>query len=169
MKFEELPVKKFRERLFIKQSENLHGKTEYNKHYLDNLPEIVEALPGFIAWESFSVSWDVLWVGLDPRTLKWVLGRHNSPVRKIVSPIRIVALDDRSKRMLITHEDRKDIDKIEVPFKEPIPESEEDRVISESLSGKVVVDEPDIDKAMRMIEKNMEMLNNQMAILKGNE
>jgi len=29
----------------------------------------------------------------------------------------------------------------------------------------VIVDEPDEDKAMRMIEKNMEMLKNQMAIL----
>jgi hypothetical protein len=165
VKMENFSVKELRERLFVKRATKINPKAEYT--YLDDVVEQIEALPNFVNWETFSESWDVLWVGLDPRTLNWTVGRHLSPRRKVVGPVRIVPLDERTKRMMITAEDRKDINKIDVPFKEPIPETEEDRIISESLSGRVVVDEPDEDKAMRMIEKNMEMLKNQMAILKA--
>lgn len=166
IKFEELPVKKFRERLFIKQAEHLHGLTTYDQHFKDDLPERFEKLPGFIAWESFSVSWDVLWVGLDPLLNKWVLGRHNSPMRKIVFPMRIVTLDDRTKRMMITAEDRKDIDAIPLPNQQ-FEETEQDRIISESLSGKVVVDEPDEEKAKRIIKSTMAELKDKLAYLEN--
>jgi len=158
-----LSVKELIKRCFVKRSSVLYPKSEYT--YPDDVPEQLEAMEGFISWETFGDDWDVLWVGLDPRTLNWVIGRHLSPARKVVTPVKIVLLDERTKRMQVGVEDRKNINTLEVPFKEPLPETEEDRIISESLSGRVIVDEPDEDKAMRMIEKNMEMLKNQMAIL----
>jgi hypothetical protein len=159
-----LSVKEFRQRMFNERSKALFG-SEYT--FVDNLPEQIENLPGFTNWESFSKEWDIYWVGLDPRNLKWVAGRHNSPVRKLVFPLRLVLVDERTGRMQETFIDKADVKKMEMPFKEPMIESEEDRIISDSLSGKVVVDEPDEEKAMRMIEKNMEMLKNQMAILRS--
>ena len=153
-------VKELRNRLFVKQSSVLYPNSKYT--YPDDVPEQVEALPGFQTWESFSVTWDILWVGLNPRTLQWEIGRHLSPMRKVVDPVRIVFLDERTKRMQITADDRADIVKIEVPFDKPLEESEEDRIISESLSGKVVVDEPDADKAIRLINSNMKTLQSQL-------
>lgn len=164
VKLEKFSVKALRERLFVMRSVQLNPNAEYT--YLDDVPQQIEVMEGFQSWETFSEDWDVLWVGVDPRTLRWELGRHLSPQRKIVTPVRLVLLDERSKRMQITAYDRQDIEKINVPFKEPLPESEEDRIISESLSGRVIVDEADEDKAMRMIEKNMEMLKQHMDILK---
>lgn len=160
---ENFSVKELRNRLFVKQSSVLYPTSEYT--YPDNVPEQIEKLENFQGWESFSKTWDILWVGLDPRSLKWVIGRHLSPLRKVVAPIKIVFLDERTKRMQIQAEDRVAIEKIEVPFKEPLIESEEDRIISESLSGRVVIDEPDIDKAKRLIEQNMEILQAQLALL----
>ena len=160
---ENFSVKELRNRLFIKQSSVIYPNRRYT--YLDNVPEQIEALPSFKGWESFSKTWDILWVGLDPRALQWVIGRHLSPMRKVVGPVRIVLLDERTKRMQTTSKDKQDIQKIEVPFKEPLPETEEDRVISESLSGRVVIDEPDADKAIRLIEQNMKMLQEQLAVL----
>lgn len=158
-------VKELRNRCFVKRSSVLYPASEYT--YPDDAPEQIENMEGFISWESFGDDWDILWVGLDPRSLKWEIGRHLSPARKVVEPVKIVRLDERTKRMQIQAEDRKMIANLQVPFKEPLPETEEDRIISESLSGRVIVDEPDEDKAMRMIEKNMEMLKNQMALIKG--
>ena len=167
IKMENLTVNQLRQRLFTKQSEILYGKTKYS--FVDDVPEQIEVLEGFKTWESFSKTWDVLWVGLDPRTLQWVPGRHNSPMRKVVSPICLVWLDDRTKRMQVPSEYRQVIGKMEVPFKEPIPETEEDRVISEALSGRVIVDESDGDKAIRLIQRNMEMLQEQLAMLTKNK
>jgi hypothetical protein len=159
-----LSVKEFRQRMFNERSKHLFG-SKYT--FVDNLPEQIEALPGFTNWESFSKEWDIYWVGLDPRNLSWIAGRHNSPIRKLVLPLRLVIVDERTGRMQETHLDKKDVREMDMPIKTPIPETEEDRIISDSLSGKVVVDEPDEEKAMRMIEKNMEMLKNQMAILRS--
>ena len=131
------------------------------------MPKQIEALPEFTTWESFSKTWDILWVGLNPRSLKWEIGRHNSPLREIVEPVRIVPLDLRTKRMMMTAQDRKDIEAIKVPFDEPLPETEEDRIISESLSGKVVIDEPDEDKAIRLIEQTMADLAEKLELIKG--
>lgn len=158
-------VKELRNRLFVKRSSILYAKSEYT--YPDDVPEQIEALDGFQTWESFSETWDILWVGLDPRTLKWEIGRHLSPMRKIVPPVKIVLLDERTKRMQISAEDRAIIREMDVPFDAPLEESEEDRIISESLSGKVVVDEPDTDKAIRMINENMKMLQKQLEKLTG--
>lgn len=163
IKLENLSLRELRQRLFAKQSSVLYKESEYT--FKDDTPEQIEALPGFTNWESFSKEWDVLWVGLDPRALKWIIGRHHSPLRKVVEPIRIVKLDDRTKRMMIGPEDRQDIEKIKVPFSEPLPETEEDRVISKALSGKVVVDEPDEDKAKRMLNENIESLQQQLQML----
>lgn len=157
---ENFSVKELRQRLFVKQSSTLYPNSEYT--YLDNIPEQIENLEDFQSWETFSKTWDILWVGLDPRTLKWVTGRHLSPLRKIVLPLRIVPLDERTKRMQVTARDNKDIQKIEVPFSEPLPESEEDRIISEALSGKVIVDESDEDKAKRLLKKNIDELAAQL-------
>lgn len=162
---ENFSVKELRNRLFVKQSSVLYPASEYT--YLDDVPEQIEALDGFQPWEQFSVTWDILWVGLDPRTLKWEIGRHLSPMRKPVSPIKIVLLDERTKRMQITAEDRAIIREMDVPFNKPLEESDEDRIISESLSGRVVVDEPDSDKAIRLINENMKMLQRQLEQLTG--
>jgi len=163
VKMENFSVKELRNRLFVKRSSILYPKSEYT--YLDNVPEQVEKLENFQTWETFSETWDILWVGLNPRTLKWEVGRHNSPARKVVAPVKIILLDERTKRMQIVAGDRAIIDAIEVPFKEPLAESEQDRVISASLSGKVVVDEPDTDKAVRLIQQNMKMLAEQLELL----
>lgn len=158
-----MSVNDVRKRCFVKRSQALFG-SKYT--FVDNLPEQIEALEGFKNWESFSETWDVYWVGLDPRTMSWVAGRHNSPIRKIVTPLRIVLKDERNGRLQETHKDRADVQKFPVP-EGRIQESEQDRVISESLSGKVIVDEPDTDKAIRLIESNMEMLMGQLKLLKG--
>jgi hypothetical protein len=163
IKMENFSVKELRNRLFVKQSSILYPNSKYT--YLDNVPEQVEKLKDFQSWETFSKTWDILWVGLDPRTLKWVIGRHLSPMRKVVAPVKIVLLDERTKRMQINAGDRVVIGEMDVPFKEPLMETEEDRIISESLSGKVVIDEPDADKAIRLIEQNMKMLQEQLATL----
>lgn len=157
-----LSVKELRQRLFVKRSSLLFDQ-EYT--FIDDAPEQIEKLNRFDNWEGFSKTWDIYWVGLDPRSLTWVAGRHNSPIRKTVFPLRIVPIDERSGRMLETWEDKKDIKEMKVPFKKPIPETEEDRIISESLSGKVVIDEKDEDKAIRMIESNMVLLQEQLQIL----
>jgi hypothetical protein len=163
VKMENFSVKDLRNRLFVKQSSVIYPNANYS--YLDNVPEQIELLPNFDGWEKFSKTWDILWVGLDPRSLKWITGRHLSPMRKIVEPIRIVLLDERTKRMHTVAKDTKDISEMDVPFNEPLPETEEDRVISESLSGRVVIDETDHDKAIRLIEQNMKMLQEQLKML----
>lgn len=159
---ENISLKEFRQRCFVRRSQALFG-SKYT--FVDDLPEQVESLSGFTNWESFSITWDVYWVGLDPRTLAWVAGRHNSPVRKLVLPLRIVEKDERTNRILETHLDKADIKAMEMPYKEPIPETEQDRVISDSLTGKVVIDEPDADKAIRLIEHNMKLLQEQLSVL----
>ena len=165
MKVHNLPIRRLRQRLFNWKSYIMFDSPYTFEEDVIHVPSAVEQLEGFTNWESFGELWDLLWVGLDPRNLKWIPGRQNSPVRELVEPLQIVQLDDRSKRMMVTAEQNKIIRELEVPFKEPIPETEEDRAISEALSGRVVVDESDEDKAMRMIEKNMDMLKQQMAIL----
>jgi len=160
LKIENLPVKSFRQRMFIRRSEALYN-ANYAEHYVDNLPEQIEALPGFTNWESFSETWDIYWVGLDPKLMSWVAGRHNSPIRKLVLPLRILPKDERTNRMEETYLDRADVQKMKVPVGE-IEETEEDRIISESLTGKVVVDESDTDKAIRLIEDNMKILQEQL-------
>jgi hypothetical protein len=164
---ENFSVKELRNRLFVKRSSILYPKSEYT--YPDNVPEQIEKLPGFQTWESFSETWDILWVGLNPRSLKWEIGRHLSPLRKVVAPVKIILLDERSKRMQIDAGDREVIHKLDVPFSEPLPESEEDKIISDSLSGRVVVDEPDEDKAIRMISDNMKTLQAQLDKLIGSK
>ena len=163
LKIENLSVKELRQRLFTKQSSVLFENSEYT--FKDNIPSLIEKVEGFEGWESFSKTWDILWVGLDPRTLKWEVGRHNSPIRKVVAPIRIVPIDERNKRMMLVSKDREDIELIPVPFKEPLPESDEDRAISKALSGKVVIDEADEAKAKRLLKQNIEELSNQLAAL----
>lgn len=163
MEIEKLSPKQLRQRLFVKQSSILYNNSEYT--FNDNVPEQIELLPDFQSWESFSDSWDILWVGLDPRTLKWIPGRHNSPVRKLITPLKIVFLDERSKRMMVPFDYKPLIDNLEVPFKEPLPESEEDRAISESLSGRVIIDEPDHDKAIRAIMETQAKLQEQLDML----
>jgi len=161
---ENLPIKSLRQRMFVKRSEKLFG-SDYTDQYVDDLPEQIEKLAGFTNWESFSETWDVYWVGLDPRIMSWVAGRHNSPIRQLVVPLRIVSKDERTNRMMETHLDRADVQKISVPNKK-IEETDEDRIISESLTGKVVIDEPDEDKAIRIIENTMKTLADQLAALK---
>ena len=163
LKIENLSVNSFRQRCFVRRSKELFG-SKYT--FIDNLPEQIEKLKGFTNWENFSETWDIYWVGLDPKTMKWVAGRHNSPIRKIVTPLRIVEKDERTGRMLETYLDKQEISNIEVPKTNFPPETEEDRVISESLSGKVVVDETEHDKAIRAIEANLEMLQRQLLALK---
>lgn len=164
MDITKLPIRKLRQRCFVKQSSVLYDKSTYT--FQDNIPEQVEKIKGFDAWENFSHTWDILWVGLDPRTITWVIGRHHSPMRKVVYPLTIVPLDNRTKRMMITAEDRHNINKLPLPEAKTIPpESEEDRIISESLSGKVVIDEPDEAKAIRLIESNMKLLQEQLQVL----
>ena len=160
---ENLTVNEFRQRCFVRRSNALYG-SKYT--YLDDLPEQIEALEGFTDWESFSELWDIYWVGLDPRKLKWVPGRHNSPKRKIVVPIRLVEIDERNKRMIESFKDKAIISKMPIPTKNVPTESDEDRIISDSLSGKVVIDEPDRDKAIRAIEANMVTMQGQLARLK---
>lgn len=163
IKIKNLSLRQLRQRLFAKQSSVIYRESKYT--FQDDAPEQIEALDNFTDWESFSYKWDVLWVGLDPRTLKWEVGRHNSPVRKVVSPLRIVPIDERNKRMMLVPQDRLDIEKLEVPFKEPLPESDEDRAISKALSGKVIVDEAEAEKAKRLLKSNIEELSNQLAAL----
>jgi hypothetical protein len=160
---ENFAVKQFRQRMFVRQSAALYG-SEYT--FVDNLPEQIEALPGFTNWESFSKEWDIYWVGLDPRSLKWVAGRHNSPIRKLVLPLRLVIVDERTGRMQETYIDKGDVLKMDMPFTEPLPETEEDRIISDSLSGKVVVDEPDKAKAERLLQETITKLTTQLEMLK---
>jgi len=163
IKIENLSVNNLRQRCFVRRSKALFGS---NYTFVDDLPEQIEELKGFTNWENFSETWDVYWVGLDPKTMKWVAGRHNSPIRKIVFPIRIMEKDERTGRMLETYLDKQEISKMEVPETSYPPETEEDRIISESLSGKVVVDETEHDKAIRAIEANLEMLQRQLLALK---
>lgn len=160
---ENLSVKQLRQRMFVKRSSCLFDQSEYT--FNDNTPDQIEALPGFRTWETFSETWDVLWVGLDPRTLKWIPGRHHSPVRKLITPLRIVGLDERTKRMEVPFDARPSIDELEVPYKTPQFESDEDRAISDALSGKVVVDETDEEKAKRMLQSNISELSEQLALL----
>jgi hypothetical protein len=162
---ENFSVKELRNRLFVKQSSILYPNSEYT--YLDDVPEQVENLKNFQTWETFSKTWDILWVGLDPRSLRWESGRHLSPMRKVVAPVKIVFLDERTKRMQTNAGDKAIISEIDVPFKEPLPETEEDRIISESLSGKVVIDEPDSEKAVRLIENTIKDLMGKLETLKG--
>lgn len=157
-----LGVKEFRQRMFVRKSNMLFG-SEYT--YVDDLPEQIEAMPGFTNWETFGELWDVYWVGLDPRTMSWVCGRHNSPMRQLVLPLRLLPIDERSGRMEETYVDRADVQKLKVPNKH-IEESDEDRIISEALTGKVVIDEPDEDKAIRAIEATLAALTAQLATLK---
>jgi hypothetical protein len=164
MKIENLGVKALRQRLFTKRSSELYESSEYT--FEDHIPEEIEEMDGFTTWEQFSETWDVLWVGLDPRALVWIEGRHNSPLRKLVLPLRIIKVDERSKRMMLDASDKQDILKMEVPFKQPLPETEEDRIISKALSGKVVVDESDEDRAKRLLEKNIVELAQQLEELK---
>lgn len=164
MNIKNLPIRQLRQRLFVKQSSILYKPSEYT--FKDNIPDIIEQLPGFTDWESFSHKWDVLWVGLDPRNVSWEPGRHHSPLREVVTPIRIVTLDERTKRMMLVPEDREDISKIPLPGRK-YKETDEDRAISESLSGRVVIDEPDEEKAARMIEETMKDLENKLALIKG--
>ena len=132
LRMENFSVKELSNRLFVKRSSVLFPKSEYT--YPDNVPEQIEKLSNFQSWESFSETWDILWVGLNPRSLKWEVGRHLSPLRKVVAPVKIILLDERTKRMQVDAGDREIISKIDVPFKEPLPESEEDKIISDSLS-----------------------------------
>jgi hypothetical protein len=164
IKLENLSVNEFRQRCFVKRSEALYGIENSPYTYLDDLPEQVEAMEGFTNWESFSNTWDVYWVGLDPRVMSWVAGRHNSPIRKLVTPLQLVEKDERTNRLIETYIDRALVQTIPVP-NTTFQESEQDRIISESLTGKVVIDEPDEDKAIRMIENNMKILQDQLAIL----
>lgn len=157
-----LSVRQLRQRCFVRRSKALFG-SDYT--FTDDVPEQIEKLEGFTKWETFSEEWDVYWVGLDPRTLQWISGRHNSPARELVLPIRIVPIDDRNGRMIDTAEDKKDVRKMPVPFKEPLPESEEDRIISESLSGKVVIDESDKDKAIRVLNEQLQTMQKQLEVL----
>lgn len=165
IKLENLSVYEIRKRLFNKQSEALYGKGKSLYKFSDNTPKQVEQLKGFTTWETFSKSWDIYWVGLDPRQLKWIAGRHNSPVRKVILPLRIVPIDERNGRMLETWQDKALLKDTEVPFKKPIPETDEDRAISNSLSGKVVIDETDENKAIRLIQSNMVTLQAQLDLL----
>lgn len=163
---EKLGVKQLRQRLFVKRSELLFGLTTYEEHYVDDAIEQLEALKEFTAWETFSEEWDILWYGLDPQTNSWIPGRHHSPMRQVSHPIRIVKLDLRTKRMEVPFQAKADMYKlpqINIHFEE----TEEDRAISESLSGKVVIDELDEDKAARMIEQTMKDLENKLALIKG--
>ena len=162
LKLENLPIKALRQRLFVKRSSLLYGKSEYT--FDDNAPEQIEKLEGFTNWESFSEEWDVYWAGFDPRTFKWVAGRHHSPIREVILPLRIIKIDERNKRMQDTFEDKKDILKLKIPTKN-YPETDADRIISESLSGKVVVDEADADKARRLLQDNIKELAAQLEIL----
>lgn len=157
-----LPVRQLRQRLFTKQSSVLYDNSEYT--FNDNVPEAIEQLDGFIDWESFSHKWDILWVGLDPRKNEWVIGRHHSPLRQIIEPLRIIPLDERTKRMMLVPQDRENIKKLSLPNVQ-FEESDEDRIISNSLSGKVLIDETDEDKAIRLIQKNMELLQTQLNTL----
>ena len=62
------------------------------------------------------------------------------------------------------HIDRASVQKIPVPGGNFV-ESDKDRIISNSLTGKVVIDESDEDKAIRLIESNMAMLKEQLSLL----
>lgn len=168
LELENLSVYDLRKRLFNKQSETLYGKEKSEYTFLDNTPEQIERLQGFSTWETFSKTWDIYWVGFDPRANRWVTGRHNSPIRKVVVPLRIVEIDERNGRMQDTYLDKADIIKMKTPTKK-YEETEEDRIISESLSGKVIIDEPDEDKAIRLIEQNMKILQQQLEILLGSK
>lgn len=159
-----LSVNEARQRCFIRRSEALFG-SKYS--FLDDLPEQIEELDNFTNWETFSEEWDIYWAGLDPKVMKWVAGRHNSPLRKIVLPLRIMKKDERTGRMLETHLDKKDLLKMKTPNVKLPAETAEDRIISDSLSGKVVVDETAHDKAIRAIEANLEMLQKQLLALKN--
>lgn len=165
MEVENLPVKRLRQRLFNWKSHILFGSPYTFDADLIHVPTYIESLLGFTNWESFAEEWDILWVGLDPRYLKWVVGRHNSPIRELIKPLNIVPLDERTHRMMLTAEQRLWVQELPIPIKEPLPESEEDRAISDSLSGKVVIDEPDEDKAIRLIQDNMDMLQEQLNVL----
>lgn len=158
-----LGVRQLRQRMFVKRSNVLFG-SKYT--FIDDIPEQIEALEGFTNWETFSEEWDLLWYGLDPRYNTWVPGRHHSPMRQLAEPLLIVKLDDRTKRMEVPHYARQAESKlpvINIHFKE----EEVDRVVSESLSGRMVIDEPDEEKAARMIEETMKDLQNKLALIKG--
>lgn len=161
---ENLSVRQLRQRLFVKRSTTIYPDREYT--YLDDVPEQIEALEGFTNWETFHEDWDILWVGLSTHSKQWVPGRHNSPIRKLIAPVSIVLLDERTKRMQVSYQLKELINKIPLPKGlEDIVETEEDIAISDALSGKVVIDEPDDQKAIRLIEQNMKMLQDQLAML----
>ena len=48
----------------------------------------------------------IYWVGLDPRNMTWIAGRHNSPQRKLVLPLRLIEVHDNTKRMLESFKDK---------------------------------------------------------------
>lgn len=163
VKMENLSVRQLRQRIFNQRSHVLFG-SPYT--FVDDIPEQIEKLKGDLTWETFSEEWDILWVGLDVRAKQWIPGRHNSPFRKLIAPISIVLLDDRTKRMQVPAELKQLIGTLPLPPGiEEIEETEEDRIISEHLSGKVVIDETDEEKALREVEATLKRLAEQKGVL----
>lgn len=163
-----LSVKQFRQRLFNRKSTALFG-SKYT--FVDDVPEQVEKLPGFTSWETLGATWDVYWVGWDPRDMKWIAGRHNSPFRQLVLPLRVMKINQQTLRMEDTHIDKKDVANMEAPVKVVIEESKADRHIAESLSNigasGELMQSRRVEDAVRTIEENMAKMAAQIAHLKG--
>ena len=54
------------------------------------IKKAIEGLDNFGGWANFNDTWDIMWVGLDIRYAIWIIGRHNSPVRQIIHPVRLI-------------------------------------------------------------------------------
>ena len=50
----------------------------------------IEHLDNFDGWKNFNMTWDIMWVGLDIRYAQWMIGRHNSPIRQLVNPVKLI-------------------------------------------------------------------------------
>ena len=57
---------------------------------IKKIKRAIEGLDNFDGWKKFNDTWDVMWVGLDIRYAIWIIGRHNSPIRKLIHPIKLV-------------------------------------------------------------------------------
>ena len=65
-------------------------KESYSKAKVKSIKKQIEELEGFDGWSNFSITWDILWIGLDIRYAVWTPLRHNSPQRVMVKPIQLI-------------------------------------------------------------------------------
>ena len=94
-------VKELRDRFFKKKTDVVYDSKTYR--WKDSVLNAVMKMKYWDGWDTFNETWDVLWVGWDPTHQLWMAGRHHSPFRKIVEPIRLVRRDLRTMMMMETY------------------------------------------------------------------